>query len=423
MIASIGEKSNIRSIDVTKRIFTLSGKYVMVTESQPFVVATTSYGRFLNSEISTDTPGQWDTSAAAKGAAVDAHFNVAEALRYFRSVHGRRSTTGLGNPISVVAHYQFARSDGTKYGENAANNSFAWVVNEVQCGDGNYLSGGNMLPPCSALDVAAHEIAHGVTNYTSGLVYERESGALNESFSDAMGAAAENELETKEPARNFVIGERIMKNGAGFRDMQNTRPGAIDHYNNLRPCAGKPDLANDWCGVHSNSGIPNRAFTLMTAGGVHGTATSRVGVAQGIGFVVARDLWYGTFTKLAPDANFQTAALAQVVEASRHGLDALRAVGCAWLAVGVIRLDAHPLLSAVTCPVPGAAPAAPKSPDCQGRDNGWFCSENVQNSAVHCVGGATVGGSFCANTEQKCKKAAVDDWTAAVTPEGLVTCQ
>ncbi len=148
-----------------------------------------------------------------------------------------------------------------------------------------------------------------MTRYTSGLVYERESGALNKSVSDAMGAAAENELETKEPARNFVIGERIMKNSAGFRDMQNKRIGVIDHYVDLRPCIGEPELANDWCGVHSNSGIPNREFSLMTAGGVHGTATSRVGVAQGIDFAVARDLWYGTFTKLAPDANFHAAAL------------------------------------------------------------------------------------------------------------------
>jgi Zn-dependent metalloprotease len=420
---ALGEKSNVRTIDVTAQLFTpLSGKYLMVTEGLP-KVNTSTYGTIFNSEITTDTLGSWDTSSPARGAAVDAHFNVRDALRYFKENHNRKSTTGLGNAINVVMHYPFKRTDGTVYGSNAANDARLWIINQMLCGDGDYLTGGNILPPCSGFDVTAHEIAHGVTTYTSNLAYQNESGALNESFSDAMGASAENALEAKDPTRNFLIGERIFKNGKGFRDMQNPmRDGDPDHYDNVKKCPGPTD-ANDHCFVHTNSGIPNRAFSLMTAGGVH--RTSNLGVAKGIDFKAARELWYDTFTKLGPDADFKTAALAQVTEAFKRGPELFQAVACAWYAVGVINLGLHPALVGLACPAPPAPGATPpsKTPDCQGRDNGWFCSDNVKNSAVHCKGGAADTGAFCADPDQTCKKAAVDDWTAAVSATGEVSCQ
>jgi Zn-dependent metalloprotease len=420
---ALGEKTNIRTIDVTSQLFTpLSGKYLMLTESSP-KVDTATYGTILNSQITTDTLGSWDTTSPARGAAVDAHFNVMHALRYFKEKHNRNSTTGLGNPIHVVVHYPFKRPDGTVYGSNAANDARAWIINQMLCGDGDYLTGGEVLPPCSGFDVTAHEIAHGVTTYTSNLAYQNESGALNESFSDVMGASAENALEVDDPSRNFLIGERIFKGGKGFRDMQNPmRDGAPDHYDIVKKCPGPTD-ANDHCFVHSNSGIPNRAFSLMTAGGVH--RTSKFGVAKGIGFKAARELWYDTFTKLAPDADFKTAALAQVTEAFNRGPDVFQAVACAWYAVGVINLGLHPALVGLACPAPPApgTPPTSKTPDCQGRDNGWFCSDNVKNSAIHCKGGAADTGAFCADPDQTCKKAAADDWTATVSPSGEVSCQ
>jgi Zn-dependent metalloprotease len=420
---ALGEKSNIRTIDVTSQTFSpLFGKYLMLTESFP-KVRTSNYGTILNSEITTDTLGSWDTSSAARGAAVDAHFNVMHALRYFKENHNRNSTTGLGTGIDVVMHYPFELPDGSVDGKNAENVSFLWIVNQVHCGDGDYLSGGNLLPLCSALDVTAHEIAHGVTSYTSNLAYQNESGALNESFSDAMGASAENALESKDPARNFVIGERISKNGRGLRDMQNpARDNCPDHYDGVRKCPG-PNKANDFCFVHTNSGIPNRAFSLMTAGGVH--RTSGLGVVEGMGWKPARELWYDTFTKLGPDADFKTAALAQVTESIKRGPEVFQAVACAWYAVGVLNLGLHPALVGLACPAPPAPGATPpaKTPDCQGRDNGWFCSDNVKNTAVHCEGGAADTGAFCADPDQTCRKAAIDDWTATVSATGEVSCQ
>ncbi|MDB4938026.1 MAG: Zinc metalloproteinase precursor [Labilithrix sp.] len=418
---ALGDKTNIRRIDITSQTFSpLSGKYLMLTESFP-KVNTSNYGTILNSEITTDTLGSWDTSSPARGAAVDAHFNVMHALRYFKENHNRNSTTGLGNAINVVMHYPFKRPDGTVYGSNAANDARLWIINQMLCGDGDYLTGGDILPVCSGLDVTAHEIAHGVTHYTSGLVYRGESGALNEAFSDVMGASAENALEVDDPARNFLIGERIFKSGTGFRDMQNpSRNRFPDHYDSVKTCAMSSD---DSCGVHSNSGIANRAFSLMTAGGVH--RTSKIAVAKGIGWKPARELWYDTLTKLAPDADFKTAALAQVTESIKRGPEVFQAVACAWYAVGAVKLDVHPALVGLLCPAPAAPGAMPRptTPDCQGRDNGWFCSDNVKNSAIHCKGGAADTGAFCADPDQTCKKAAVDDWTATVSAAGEVSCQ
>jgi len=420
---ALGDKSNIRRIDVTSRLVSVTGKYLMLTESLP-AVSTSTYGTLFNSAITTDALGSWDASSPARGAAVDAHYNVMHALRYFREIHGRRSTTGWGNPISVIVHHPFANGTGGVDGNNAANNSRAWVINEMLCGDGDYLQGGNLLPLCSALDVTAHEIAHGVTSYTSGLLYKGESGALNESFADVMGASAENALEANDEGRNFLIGERITKNGKGLRDMvtpQRDNQGE-DSYDNFRKCSGGPTLANDQCNVHSNSGIPNRAFSLMTAGGFHRRSFA---YANAIGWKAARDLWFGTFTKLAPDADFKTAALAQVTEALNRGPDMFRSVACAWYGVGVLTRELHPAITTLACPFPAppGSPQLPKGPDCQGRNSGWFCSDNVKNTAIKCKGGAVESGAFCADPEQQCKKAAVDDWTATVSASGEVVYQ
>lgn len=255
-------------------------------------------------------------------------------------------------------------------------------------------------------------------------LYEKESSALNESFSDVMGAAAENALEVNDPGRNFVIGEQITKSGRGIRNMRDPigfGGGDLDHYSKVTPCS-VPSGTNDLCGVHTNSGIPNLAFALMTAGGVH--PQSRIAVAKGIDWPAARQLWFYTLTRLSPDADFKTAALAQGTEAKNRGFDVMHAVACAWYAVGVLAPELHPALAGLACPAPGASSSvAPSAHDCQGRSSGWFCSNSIKNTAVQCAGRAVVHSAFCADTEQSCKKARVDDWTTTVTPAGEVACE
>jgi thermolysin len=101
---------------------------------------------------------------------------------------------------------------------------------------------------------AAHEYGHGVTQYTSGLVYERESGALNEAFSDCMGAFADRVVLGKSPTQVWQIAEDVdLQFGVGIRSMADpTLFGNPDHF------ADRYLGPNDNGGVHSNSGIMNK---------------------------------------------------------------------------------------------------------------------------------------------------------------------
>ena len=204
-----GEQADRKTIDVTKTWDILGTKYVLRTEGAAPHGITQRYSWPVAVDIETRVLGEWDTGSPARGAAVDAHFNAMHALRYFAEVHGRRGTTGLGNDVTVVVH------DPEDKGNNAFSRSFAYVFNQVRCGDGTITTDRQKLPLCSAFDVMVHELAHGVTHYTSGLVYSGESGALNESFSDVMAAAAEHWFETPDPKRNLLIGERLFRNGGG----------------------------------------------------------------------------------------------------------------------------------------------------------------------------------------------------------------
>jgi hypothetical protein len=162
----------------------------------------------------------------------------------------------------------------------------------------------------------------------------------------------------------------------------------------------------------------------MTAGGRH--TRSKVGVAKGIGWKEAGNLWYRTVTKLSPNADFRTAAEMQVKEAFGRGPDVLHAVACAWYAVGVFRELPRPAAHLV-CPdlsVRGVQAEEPsKGPGCAGRSSGFVCSENVPNTALKCRDGVVVSAAFCADRQGKCKKAAADDWTATVNAEGSLACE
>jgi thermolysin len=192
----------------------------------------------------------------------------------------------------------------------------------------NYLAG--------ALDIVAHELTHGVTQYSSDLNYRDESGALNESFSDMMGTSVEFYFQ---PAgggslqADYLIGEDVITPG-GLRSMQSPAAyGDPDHYS-IR-FLGSQDNG----GVHINSGIPNHVFYLAIEGGTNRVSGISV---QGVGAANREQIervFYRAFTSfLTPSANF-AAARAATIEAARElygaGSAAAGAVAQAWTAVGV----------------------------------------------------------------------------------------
>jgi len=203
-------------------------------------------------------------------------------------------------------------------------------------------TGQTIGPLAGALDIVAHELAHGVTDYTSGLEYRNESGALNEAFSDMIGVAVEAYFQTRGNGllqADYLIGEDSFRaSGAGsvsgIRSIQSpTAYGHPDHYS-VR-FTGPEDNG----GVHTNSGIPNHAFYLAIEGGtnrVSGRAVTGVGFAN-------RDqierVFFRAFTRMLPVRATFSQARAATIQSARdlYSSNAAveRAVTDAWAAVGV----------------------------------------------------------------------------------------
>lgn len=281
-----------------------------------------------NGKVFTDLDNLWGdgTTSNTQSAAADAHFGAAQTWDYYLNVHGRRGIDGEGFQIISRVHY------GKSY-----NNAF-WNGKVMTYGDGD----GFIFSPLVALDIAGHEITHGLTTMTADLIYEGESGALNESFSDIFGTAVEfysAGAGGRQP--DYYIGEDIFLRpdaAPGFRNLQApVEDNDPDHYSvRLFPEPCKPSGKNDSCGVHSNSGIQNHAFYLLAEGGTN--AVSGLSVSA-IGRQKAEAIFYRALTSyLFPSANFsdaRAAALSAAADLYGAGSTEYNATAQAWTAVGV----------------------------------------------------------------------------------------
>ena len=223
----------------------------------------------------------------------------------------------------------------------------------------------------AALDVVAHELTHAVTDNSSTLEYENESGALNEAFSDIMGTSAEFFYQPPGAGpmkADYAIGEDLLfpwSAAAAFRSMSNpTQFDQPDHYSARRYIGATVDF--DHGGVHDNSGIANHAFYLAIEGGtnrVSGLPVQGVGAANR---AQIEKVFYRAFTSMLPkNATFYTARTATIQSARDQfgsGSQAERAVTEAWDAVGVTspgaavttRFSPHPAPAGASCG--GASP-------------------------------------------------------------------
>ena len=289
-------------------------------------------------DFASDADNDW-----TDGANVDAHTFAGYTYDYYFKRFGRRGLDNANIRIRSLTH-PVNRQDALTSPESVV---FTYFVNAFYAGDGVMVYGEG-LPPnltlsgqnwnflAGALDVVAHELTHGVTDYSSGLIYRNESGALNEAFSDIMGTAIEffYQQPGNGPGRaEYLLAEDVVTPG-GLRSMDN--PGFFrhpDHYS--RRYTGTDDNG----GVHTNSGIANQAYYLAVEGGTNRTSGLSV---QGVG-QASRDqmerVFYRAFTQLMPsDSTFATAR-ATTIQAARDlfgvNSNAERAVTQAWTAVGV----------------------------------------------------------------------------------------
>jgi Zn-dependent metalloprotease len=219
--------------------------------------------------------------------------------------------------------------DATVHHRRNFNNAF-WNGRQMVFGDGD---GEIFQHFTKCLDVIAHELTHGITQYEAGLEYEGQPGALNESFSDVFGALVKQfALNQTTDKADWLIGEGLWAKGVkgvALRSMKapgtayddprlgkDPQPGHMDDY---------VDTEEDNGGVHINSGIPNRAFYLCAVG-LGGYAWQKAGV-----------IWYLALKDLLNTASdFKDAANVTIsVAASEMGAEAAEIVRDAWKKVGV----------------------------------------------------------------------------------------
>jgi Zn-dependent metalloprotease len=216
--------------------------------------------------------------------ATDAHWGAEMTYDYYKIIQNRLSWDDNDAQITTYVHWD----------ENLSN-AF-WDGTTMNFGDG-----GGGASPFGSLDVLGHEFTHGVTQEAAGLFYQDESGALNESFSDVMGAAIE--FWVRPTQFNWIIGEDCVP--GGIRNMQNPNSfGNPSDYEGLFWFTG----AGDNGGVHTNSGVQNFWFYLLSTGGVGTNDNGEAYNVSGITIPVAAQIAYRTLNVyLSPSSNYEDA--------------------------------------------------------------------------------------------------------------------
>ncbi|MFF7402457.1 M4 family metallopeptidase [Streptomyces murinus] len=282
------------------------------------------------STVFTDTDNHWGTGATGdrSSAAVDAQYGTDETWDYYKNVHGRNGIAGDGKGSYNRVHY------GSNY-----NNAF-W---DDSCfcmtyGDGD----GTTFGPLVALDVAGHEMSHGVTSKTAGLTYSGESGGLNEATSDILGTMVEWYANNPSDPGDYLIGEQIVRPGFGgtalrYMDQPSRDGSSADYWSSS---VGNLD-------VHYSSGVANHFAYLLAEGSgakvVNGVSynspTYNGSTVTGIGHDKVGKIWYRALTVyMTSSTNYagaRTATLNAAKDLYGAGSAEYDAVAAAWSAVNV----------------------------------------------------------------------------------------
>lgn len=285
-------------------------------------------------KIYTDADNTWgnNTSSDAATAAVDAQYGMATTWDFYKTAFGRNGIANNGKGAYSRVHY------GRHYG-NAYWSDGCFCMTY---GDGD----GSVIGSLVSLDIAGHEMSHGVTSRTAGLVYSGESGGLNEATSDIFGSMVEFYANNAQDVPDYLIGEQIIKTNvpgsppqAALRLMFNP---ALDGQSANCWYAGIGSLD-----VHFSSGVANHFFYLLAEGsghkvynGVdHTSPTCNNSNVGGIGRSKAQQIWYRAltvyFTSTTDYAGARLATLAAAKDLYGVNSPEVGQVAAAWSAVGV----------------------------------------------------------------------------------------
>jgi bacillolysin len=282
----------------------------------------TSYTAAVNF---TDVDNNWTAAefnnTNKDNAALDAHWGAEKTYDYWKAIHARNSYNNAGAKINSYVHYS-----------SAYDNAY-WDGTQMTYGDGSGTGGFNAL---TAMDVCGHEIGHAVCSSTSNLTYSNESGAMNEGFSDIWGACLENfAAPTKQI---WLIGEDIeMRSGhLSLRSMSNPKAeGQPDTYKGTNWYTGTADSG----GVHTNSGVLNHWFYILSVGKSGTNDKGSVYSVTGITIAKAEKIAFRTesvyLTASSTYASARTGAIQAATDLYGAGSPEVIATTNAWYAVGV----------------------------------------------------------------------------------------
>ncbi|MFF4255906.1 M4 family metallopeptidase [Streptomyces sp. NPDC001663] len=279
----------------------------------------------------TDADNTWGTGAASSSttdqtAAADAAYGAQETWDFYKSTFGRSGIKNNGVAAYSRVHY------GSSY-----VNAF-W---DDSCFCMTYGDGESNTHPLTSLDVAGHEMSHGVTANTAGLDYSDESGGLNEATSDIFGTGVEFYANNSSDKGDYLIGEKIDINGDGtplrYMDKPSKDGGSADSWSSS---VGDLD-------VHYSSGVANHFFYLLSEGSgsktingvTYNSPTSNGSTVTGIGRDKALQIWYKALTTyFTSTTNYKSARTGTLSAASAlYGSSSTeyKAVAAAWSAVNV----------------------------------------------------------------------------------------
>lgn len=276
----------------------------------------------------TDDNDVWGdgTQSNRQTAGVDVAFGAAATWDYYKDVFGRNGIRNDGVAAYSRAHY---------------GNSYVNAFWSDSCFCMTYGDGASNAHPLTALDVAAHEMSHGVTAATANLSYSGESGGLNEATSDIFAAAVEFHANLAADVPDYLVGEKIDINGNGtplrYMDKPSKDGASRDYW----------DSSLGGLDVHYSSGPANHFFYLLSEGsgaktvnGVSYDSPTYDGVpVTGIGIENAQQIWYRALTTyMTSSTNYagaRTATLQAAADLFGAYSDTYLAVAAAWAAIHV----------------------------------------------------------------------------------------
>ncbi|MEU1836880.1 M4 family metallopeptidase [Micromonospora chersina] len=260
------------------------------------------------------------TLANRQTAAADAAYGAQMTWDYYKTVHGRNGIRNDGVGAYSRVHY---------------SSNYANAFWSDSCFCMTYGDGGSGWYPLTSLDVAGHEMTHGVTSNTAGLRYSGESGGLNEATSDIFGTLVEFSAANSKDPGDYLIGEKLRTSGVPLRymDKPSKDGSSADCWSRS---VGRLD-------VHYSSGVANHFFYLLAVGSgssAYGNSpTCNGSTVTGIGNAKAGAIWYRALTRYMTSrtdyAGARTASLSAAADLYGSGSAEYNTVAAAWSAVSV----------------------------------------------------------------------------------------